>query len=67
MSSNLGKNELSAHRIKGQHYDKCFIKEIVESIERGVPRSEIVKQHKLIPLFLKYLLFPPLPAIHALL
>ena len=40
MSSNLDKKRRS-HRI----YDKSFILEIVKSIERGVPRSHITREH----------------------
>jgi transposase-like protein len=40
MSSNLDKKR-RAH----QSYDKSFILEIVKSIERGVPRSHITREH----------------------
>jgi transposase-like protein len=40
MSSNLGKKRRSY-----RSYDKNFISEIVKSIERGVPRSHITREH----------------------
>jgi transposase len=45
MSSNLVKNGTSRRGMTHRRYDKEFIKEIVESIERGKLRSAITKEH----------------------
>ena len=45
MSSNTGKKEGSGRKHTCRRYDKNFTLEIVESIERGVPRSAITREH----------------------
>ena len=45
MSSNFGKKLSSVSKNKRRHYDKRFILEIVESIENGMVRSAISKEH----------------------
>jgi len=45
MSSNVNKEGGSAVKITRRRYDKHFILEMVESIERGVPRSFITREH----------------------
>jgi transposase len=45
MSSNLVKKEVGASKITHRRYDKPFVKEIVEAIENGIVRSDIVKEH----------------------
>jgi transposase len=45
MSSIIDKKGRSDRKSKYQSYDKSFILEIVESIERGVPRSHITREH----------------------
>src|SRR5271169_6031670 len=45
MSSNLDKNGVQTSKIHHRRYDKAFIKEIVEAIEQGILRSDIVKEH----------------------
>ena len=44
MSSNLEQKGVSGARKSKRHYDKEFIKEIVESIERGKLRSAITRE-----------------------
>jgi transposase len=45
MSTNYDKNEVPGRKRRGAGYDKRFIKKIVEAIEKGLPRSEVVKEH----------------------
>jgi len=45
MSSNMDKREGSVYKKSRRHYDKGFILEIVESIENGMVRSVITKEH----------------------
>jgi len=45
MSSKNDKNEIRGSQSPRRHYDKPFIREIVEAIEKGVLRSSIVKEH----------------------
>jgi len=45
MSSHSGKNGASRRGMAHRRYDKEFIKEIVESIERGMVRSAITREH----------------------
>jgi len=45
MSSNSEKNGGSRYKRPHRSYGKSFILEIVESIERGVPRSHITREH----------------------
>jgi transposase len=45
MSSFIDKKGGWGRKVKRQRYDKSFILEIVESIERGVPRSHITREH----------------------
>jgi len=45
MSTNLDKKGGSGYKRPHRIYDKSFILEIVESIERGVPRSHITREH----------------------
>src|ERR1700712_3405504 len=44
MSSTNCKGGFPEHKTR-RHFDKRFIKEIVDSIENGMARSEAVKQH----------------------
>jgi transposase len=45
MSANYDKNEFSALKGRGPGFDKRFIMKIVSAIEKGMPRSEAVKEH----------------------
>ena len=45
MSSDIDKKESSGRKGRGPGFDKRFIKEIVEAIENGLPRSEAVREH----------------------
>lgn len=45
MSSSMDKKGVSGRKHTHRHYDKNFTLEIVESIERGVPRSHITREH----------------------
>jgi transposase len=45
MSSNKDKNGVVHRKGRGPGFDKRFIKEIVEAIEKGKPRSESVREH----------------------
>jgi len=45
MSTNYEKKEAPGRRRRGAGYDKRFIKKIVLAIEKGLPRSEAVKEH----------------------
>lgn len=45
MSSNIEKKEIQGRKGRRCGFDKRFIKEIVDAIENGLPRSEAVKEH----------------------
>jgi transposase len=45
MSSIIDKKVVSGYKIPHRRYDKSFILEVVESIEKGMLRSAITKQH----------------------
>ena len=45
MSSKKGKKEVVHRKGRGPGFDKRFIKEIVEAIEKGKPRSEVVREY----------------------
>ncbi len=45
MSPIIDKKGVSGPKITKRRYDKSFTLEIVKSIERGVPRSHITREH----------------------
>jgi transposase len=45
MSTNIDKNEFPGRKGRRPGLDKRFIKEIVDAIEKGLPRSEAVRSH----------------------
>jgi transposase len=54
MSPIIDKKGSSGRKRKNRSYDKDFILEIVESIERGVPRSHITREHGIARSVLSY-------------